>query len=67
MEIKISNREKEVLLFVAKGYCGKEIARILFLSPDTVKCHKRSLFEKFQAVNAPSLVYNAMKQGILSI
>lgn len=67
MKLHITNREREILNFVAKGYCGREIASMLFLSPDTVKCHKRSLFDKFQAVNAPSLIYNAMKKGVLSI
>lgn len=42
----LSKREKEVLEQLAKGYTHKEIADNLFVSPTTVRCHIRNIYEK---------------------
>jgi DNA-binding NarL/FixJ family response regulator len=42
----VSDREKEVLLLVAKGYTNIEIAEQLFVSEATVKSHISSIFTK---------------------
>lgn len=45
---KLSNREKELLNLLAKGYRYKEIADLLFISIDTVRTHIRNIYEKLQ-------------------
>jgi DNA-binding NarL/FixJ family response regulator len=42
----LSERETEILSFVAKGYRDKEIAEKLFLSTDTVRTHVRNIYRK---------------------
>lgn len=45
----LSNREREVLALLAEGMTGEEIARRLFLSPETVRTHLRNTMEKLEA------------------
>lgn len=45
---KLSQREKEILDLLAKGFRYKEIADQLFLSTATVRTHIRNIYEKLQ-------------------
>lgn len=45
---KLSNREKEILMWLSKGLRYKEIADKLFLSTETVRTHIRNIYEKLQ-------------------
>ena len=47
----LSNREREVLRLVGKGFSNKEIADILFISTRTVKFHVSAIFEKLEVKN----------------
>lgn len=47
----LSNREREVLQWLSKGYSYKEIADKLFISIDTVRTHIRNIYEKLHATN----------------
>jgi len=42
----LSERETEILTFLARGYRDKEIAEKLFLSPETVRTHVRNIYRK---------------------
>jgi DNA-binding NarL/FixJ family response regulator len=44
---KLSQREAEVLKWVARGYADKEVAVRLGISPSTVDSHIRAIFRKF--------------------
>lgn len=46
--LKLSEREKEILLLLSKGLRYKEIADNLFLSTETVRTHIRNIYEKLQ-------------------
>lgn len=61
----LSEREKEVLTLVAKGYANKEIAEQLIISVKTVETHKGNLMEKLQMKTRPELVEYAVKKGLL--
>ncbi|MEH7011606.1 response regulator transcription factor [Neobacillus niacini] len=61
----LSDREKEVLTLVAKGYANKEIAEQLVISVKTVETHKGNLMEKLQMKTRPELVEYAFKKGLL--
>lgn len=50
-KIKLTERELEVLRYYAQGYKINEIANKIFVSPDTIKFHRRKLFEKMQVSN----------------
>jgi DNA-binding NarL/FixJ family response regulator len=47
----LSNREKEILEWLAKGMLYKEIASALFISPETVRKHVYHIYEKLHVNN----------------
>jgi two-component system, NarL family, response regulator LiaR len=47
LEIRLSQREQEVLKLIVEGCSNTEIANVLYLSPNTIKCHVRSILNKF--------------------
>lgn len=61
----LSDREREVLTLIAKGYSNKEIAEQLVISVKTVETHKGNLMEKLQMKTRPELVEYAVKKGLL--
>jgi two-component system, NarL family, response regulator NreC len=61
----LSDREKEVLTLIAKGFSNKEIAEQLIISVKTVETHKGNLAEKLQMKTRPELVEYAVKKGLL--
>lgn len=62
----LTNREMEVLIELARGYSTKEIARLLFISENTVENHRKNLFRKLQAKNVATLLINAITAGYLN-
>ncbi|MCZ8516731.1 response regulator transcription factor [Paenibacillus filicis] len=62
----LSDREKEILSWTAKGYSNKEIAEHLLISVKTVESHKANLMEKLGLKSRPDLVKYAMKKRLLN-
>lgn len=62
----LSEREKEVLSWTAKGYSNKEIAEKLIISVKTVETHKSNLMEKLGLKSRPDLIKYAMQKGLLT-
>lgn len=63
--MNLSEREKEVLGWLAKGYANKEIAQHLFISVKTVEAHKSNLMEKLGLKTRPELIKFALQKGLL--
>ncbi|RFU69479.1 response regulator transcription factor [Bacillus sp. V59.32b] len=61
----LSDREREVLTLIAKGFSNKEIGEQLVISVKTVETHKGNLMEKLQMRTRPELVAYALKKGLL--
>lgn len=61
----LSDREREVLTLIAKGYSNKDIGEKLIISVKTVETHKSNLMEKLQMKTRPELVAYALKKGLL--
>lgn len=62
----LSDREKEVLALIARGYGNKEMAEQLSVSVKTIETHKSNLMEKLQLRTRPELVKYAVKRGLLN-
>lgn len=61
----LSDREKEVLTLIAKGFSNKEIAEKLIISVKTVENHKARIMAKLKIKTRPELVEYAFKKGLL--
>jgi len=59
---KLSEREKEILNLLSKGYRYKEIADQLFLSTETVRTHIRNIYEKLQVNSRTEAINKAYKK-----
>ncbi|MNT80735.1 CsgBAC operon transcriptional regulatory protein [compost metagenome] len=64
-ELGLSSRELEVLELMALGYSNKEIASQLFVSPNTVKTHLSSIFEKLNVGKRLQAIDQAKKLGLI--
>jgi len=64
--IKISDREKEVLVNISFGFTVQEIAKKLYLSAHTIASHRKNLYTKLNAANSPQLVRIGFTMGYLS-
>ncbi|AUP81664.1 response regulator transcription factor [Flavivirga eckloniae] len=64
-KITLTNREKEILQFSIRGYSISEIAETIFVSPDTVKFHRRKLFAKLDVANISEAIAYATNNNIL--
>ncbi|OSY87502.1 LuxR family transcriptional regulator [Tenacibaculum holothuriorum] len=64
-EIKLTNREKEIIQYSIRGYAIKEIAEKIFVSPDTVKFHRKKLFEKLDVANISEAVRYATNNKLV--
>lgn len=61
----LTNREMEVLKYIADGLRNQEIADRLFNTEDTIKKHIYNMFQKMGVKNRLSLVSKAIEHGIL--
>ena len=55
----ISKREYEVLELLAQGHSNQEIAKTLFVSPNTVKSHLGRLYEKLEVSRRTQAIQKA--------
>lgn len=62
----ISNREKEVLGLITKGFTNKAISSALTISVNTTRTHVRSLMQKLQSENRTQLATASLRDGITS-
>lgn len=60
----LSEREREVLQHVGRGYAYKEIGERLFISPRTVENHVRNILDKLHLNRRQELIRYAAEHGI---
>jgi DNA-binding NarL/FixJ family response regulator len=60
----LTPRQLEILVLVSKGCTNKEIARLLDLSPETVKSHLRDIFLRFGVSNRMEAIDFARSNGL---
>lgn len=60
----LTHREKEVLVLLARGYKNKEIASALYVTPNTVKRHLKSIFEKLDVRTRAAASARAIGSGL---
>jgi DNA-binding NarL/FixJ family response regulator len=66
-ENPLSQRESEVLKWIAKGYSYDEIADILEVSANTIRTHIRSIYRKLEVSSRSEAVFEASSLGFLDL
>ncbi|MBU8891560.1 MAG: LuxR C-terminal-related transcriptional regulator [Bacteroidales bacterium] len=66
-DINITQREKEILLLICKGFSNNEIAKELNISDRTVEGHRANLLSKTECRNTASLAIYAVRYGLYQI
>lgn len=61
----LSDREIEVLRYVAQGYTNRQIASALFIGDATVKTHVRHLCDKLEVADRAAAVAAGYRRGLL--
>jgi len=62
---ELSTREKEILRYSVRGFTINEMADSMFVSPDTVKFHRRKLFEKLDVHNISEAIVYATNNKLI--
>jgi DNA-binding NarL/FixJ family response regulator len=62
---KLTERELEVLGLISKGKSNKEIAKLLYVTDNTVKMHVKNILMKLEANDRTQAVVIAIQRGLL--
>ncbi|RZJ72179.1 LuxR C-terminal-related transcriptional regulator [Flavobacterium sp.] len=63
--LQFSNKEIEVIRNLSEGLDSSEIADKLFISPHTVKTHRRNILQKSGCKNVAQLIKMCVMQGLI--
>lgn len=61
----LTDREKEILVFLANGVSNKEMAGRIFVSENTVKFHLKNIYSKLAVANRLQAISAARQLGIV--
>jgi len=64
-KLKLSRREKEVLGFSIRGFTINEVARVMNVSPDTVKFHRKKIYRKLGVANISEAIVFATNNKLI--
>lgn len=64
-DYNLSEREKEVLQWLVKGYSYKMIAAEMFIAMDTVRSHIKKIYEKLHVNSKSEAVAKAFRDNII--
>jgi len=62
-----SKREMEILPLIAGGYSSPQIADRLYISPDTVRTHRKNLYRKTGSKSAGEFIRQCIEWGLLQL
>lgn len=63
----LSQREREILLYIAKGLSNSEIGEKLFLSSGTVRNYTSGIFTKLQVSDRTEAAIAGLREGLFSL
>lgn len=62
----LTDREREVMMLLLKGHSSKSMARVLNISPETIKIHRRNLYTKVD-VGTQSELFSVFLESLATI
>jgi two-component system, NarL family, response regulator len=63
----LTQREKQIVLFLSEGKTYREIAAILGTSPNTINNQKNALLQKFACKNTTDLIVKLGRLGLINV
>ena len=63
----LTERERNVLYYLAQGYKNSEIGEVLNISVHTVKAHLETIYEKLGVVNRVQAVIKALQLECINV
>lgn len=63
----LSERELDILRYIAKGLKSNEIAEELYVSVNTIEFHRKNIMSKLSARNSSDMIVKAIKKGFITI
>ena len=66
-KLHLTEREREVLYWLAQGDSNEKIAKRLYVTVATVKAHLTSIFEKLEVTSRTQAIVAALKLGLLQV
>ena len=63
--VNLSARERDVLKLIAEGKNSNEIAKVLCISPTTVKVHRKNMYAKLEVNSIADLVKLAIRMKLI--
>ncbi len=64
-ERRLTPREREILILIARGYTNNEIAKMLYISPKTVDVHRTRMMNKLNLHNVAEIVRYAVRRRLV--
>ena len=64
-KLHLTEREQEVLYWLAQGASNEEIAKHLYVTVATIKAHLTSIFEKLEVNSRTQAIVAALKLGLI--
>ena len=65
--VNLTEREQEVIEYLAKGLKNEAIANLLHISTHTVKAHLEAIYEKLQVSNRVQAAMKAVVLGLIDV
>ena len=62
---ELSDREKDILDLLSKGYTAPDIAEALGLSTETIRWYRKKLIAKLEVSNTAELISTAKDLGLI--
>ena len=63
----MTNREIQVLKYLAEGLNNQEISKLMNLSVHTIKAHIHNIFEKLSVQGRTEAVVKAIKDNLINL
>ena len=64
--VSLSDRELQIIQFIAEGYTNSQIAAIVYLSNHTVNTHRKNIMKKLGVNNTAGIVMYAVKEQMVT-
>jgi len=64
--VMLSERENEIIIYIAEGQTNAQIAETLFLSNHTINTHRKNIMAKLGVKNTAGIVMYAVKTNLVS-